>query len=429
MEERYGDRDRRRGIDRTFGWFVEEVGELSRALRRGSRENLEHEFSDAVAWLASLANQADVDLAEGARALPRRLPALRGRPVRMPLRGMRAGNATIAPRMRPAAATLTLVLLGALAFAQDGEEAAPPEQPAETTEETEQPAAVEFAFLDDYAEALAKAKAETRLLLVVAVPDWYDSPVWQAIRKESLDTSEGQDHLKDFVAVLEPESRDREVHARHRVPWRAHPLAVVLDTDGSYLGYHAGLPVEGNAAGWAEAVAAIVPRARRMREVRDGLAETPDDPALLLELGTLLVAAGEYARADDVFARVERVEPIGNEKRLGEARYQRLRMRVVGLLEGKKWGDVEPLCLKWRRRFSEHGRIADVLLLQANARFLAGDGDGAREMWTRLTEEHADTDAGKHAKSCLAEYPEKAEEPPTEKPAKQPPTKKPPPKK
>ena len=62
MEERYGERDRRRGIDRTFGWFVEEVGELSRALRRGPRDNLEHEFGDAFAWLASLANQAGVDL-------------------------------------------------------------------------------------------------------------------------------------------------------------------------------------------------------------------------------------------------------------------------------------------------------------------------------------------------------------------------------
>ncbi len=62
MDELYGDRDRRRGQDRTFGWFVEEVGELSRALRRGTPENLRHEFADVVAWLASLANSAGVDL-------------------------------------------------------------------------------------------------------------------------------------------------------------------------------------------------------------------------------------------------------------------------------------------------------------------------------------------------------------------------------
>jgi len=62
MEERYGDRDRRRGLDRTFGWFVEEVGELSAAFRKGTHADLEHEFSDAFAWLASLANLTGVDL-------------------------------------------------------------------------------------------------------------------------------------------------------------------------------------------------------------------------------------------------------------------------------------------------------------------------------------------------------------------------------
>ncbi len=66
MDERYGARDRTRGLDRTFGWFVEEVGELSRAFRKGDRANLEHEFGDAFAWLASLANLAGVDLAQTA---------------------------------------------------------------------------------------------------------------------------------------------------------------------------------------------------------------------------------------------------------------------------------------------------------------------------------------------------------------------------
>jgi NTP pyrophosphatase (non-canonical NTP hydrolase) len=62
MEERYGERDRRRGLDRTFGWFVEEVVELSRALRKGTREDLEHEFGDALAWLVSLGNLTGVDV-------------------------------------------------------------------------------------------------------------------------------------------------------------------------------------------------------------------------------------------------------------------------------------------------------------------------------------------------------------------------------
>ena len=38
------------------------MGELARALRKGDRANLELEFSDVLAWLASLANQEGVDL-------------------------------------------------------------------------------------------------------------------------------------------------------------------------------------------------------------------------------------------------------------------------------------------------------------------------------------------------------------------------------
>jgi len=63
MAALYGDRDAARGADATFRWLTEEVGEVARALRTGDRENLEHEFADALAWLASLANLVEVDLA------------------------------------------------------------------------------------------------------------------------------------------------------------------------------------------------------------------------------------------------------------------------------------------------------------------------------------------------------------------------------
>jgi NTP pyrophosphatase (non-canonical NTP hydrolase) len=63
MRAVYGARDRARGLARTFAWFTEECGELSRALFRGSPEDREREFSDVLAWLASLADQAGVDLA------------------------------------------------------------------------------------------------------------------------------------------------------------------------------------------------------------------------------------------------------------------------------------------------------------------------------------------------------------------------------
>jgi NTP pyrophosphatase (non-canonical NTP hydrolase) len=62
IERIYGDKDGARGTAGTFMWFSEEVGELSRALRRGKRENLEEEFADVLAWLSTLASMHGVDL-------------------------------------------------------------------------------------------------------------------------------------------------------------------------------------------------------------------------------------------------------------------------------------------------------------------------------------------------------------------------------
>jgi NTP pyrophosphatase (non-canonical NTP hydrolase) len=80
----YEARDRARGRDATFGWFVEEVGELSRALRRGDAANLRHEFSDAFAWLVSLANLAGVDMEEAAARYRRGCPRCGRTPCRCP---------------------------------------------------------------------------------------------------------------------------------------------------------------------------------------------------------------------------------------------------------------------------------------------------------------------------------------------------------
>jgi NTP pyrophosphatase (non-canonical NTP hydrolase) len=66
MRRLYLERDRGRGADATFRWLTEEVGELARALRRRDPSQLEHEFSDVLAWLASLANLLEVDLERAA---------------------------------------------------------------------------------------------------------------------------------------------------------------------------------------------------------------------------------------------------------------------------------------------------------------------------------------------------------------------------
>ena len=62
IEAIYYQRDSARGLAGTHMWFCEEVGELTRALRRGRREELEGEFADVLAWLATLASIAGVDL-------------------------------------------------------------------------------------------------------------------------------------------------------------------------------------------------------------------------------------------------------------------------------------------------------------------------------------------------------------------------------
>ena len=58
----YSSKDEARGIDGTFMWLMEEVGELAAALREGKREELAGEFADVLAWLATIANVARVDL-------------------------------------------------------------------------------------------------------------------------------------------------------------------------------------------------------------------------------------------------------------------------------------------------------------------------------------------------------------------------------
>ena len=64
VSDRYEQADRARGTPGTWLHFSEEIGELARALARNNdRANLEEEFADVIAWLCTLANINDVDLA------------------------------------------------------------------------------------------------------------------------------------------------------------------------------------------------------------------------------------------------------------------------------------------------------------------------------------------------------------------------------
>jgi NTP pyrophosphatase (non-canonical NTP hydrolase) len=79
-------RDRERGVDGTFRWMVEEVGELAKALRGGSADELTHEVGDVVAWLASVANLAGVDLETAAARYANGCPRCGNIPCTCPVR-------------------------------------------------------------------------------------------------------------------------------------------------------------------------------------------------------------------------------------------------------------------------------------------------------------------------------------------------------
>ena len=68
IERTYYAKDKGRGWQETFIWFVEEVGELGRALRAEGQTQIEGEFADVFAWLVTLASIYEVDLEAAARA-------------------------------------------------------------------------------------------------------------------------------------------------------------------------------------------------------------------------------------------------------------------------------------------------------------------------------------------------------------------------
>ena len=64
IRDMYMPRDVERGIEGTFMWLVEEVGELATALRHGTHDERAGEFADVLAWLATIANVAGIDLSQ-----------------------------------------------------------------------------------------------------------------------------------------------------------------------------------------------------------------------------------------------------------------------------------------------------------------------------------------------------------------------------
>ena len=80
----YAERDAERGVPATVAWLAEEVGELARAVRKGTRAEQVHELGDALAWLASLASQLGLSLEEAAERYAQGCPVCGASPCTCP---------------------------------------------------------------------------------------------------------------------------------------------------------------------------------------------------------------------------------------------------------------------------------------------------------------------------------------------------------
>ena len=84
IEATFGDRDRARGQSATVAWLAEEVGELAKAARKGTRDEQVHELGDVIAWVASLANQLGLSIEEAIDRYRAGCPRCSATPCRCP---------------------------------------------------------------------------------------------------------------------------------------------------------------------------------------------------------------------------------------------------------------------------------------------------------------------------------------------------------
>jgi NTP pyrophosphatase (non-canonical NTP hydrolase) len=78
------ERDAARGLDGSFRWMVEEVGELAKSFRRQDLAERTHEVGDVLAWLTSVATLAGVDLEAAAARYAEGCPRCERSPCECP---------------------------------------------------------------------------------------------------------------------------------------------------------------------------------------------------------------------------------------------------------------------------------------------------------------------------------------------------------
>jgi len=60
----YLKQDKKRGIQKTFLWLIEEIGELATLLKKSEidKDKISEELSDVIAWTISISNLLDIDI-------------------------------------------------------------------------------------------------------------------------------------------------------------------------------------------------------------------------------------------------------------------------------------------------------------------------------------------------------------------------------
>ena len=87
IERTYFERDAARGLDGTFMWFIEEVGELSTALREKDVAAQKEEFADVLAWLCTLASLVGIRMEDAAEKYKAGCPRCSRLPCECPTKG------------------------------------------------------------------------------------------------------------------------------------------------------------------------------------------------------------------------------------------------------------------------------------------------------------------------------------------------------
>jgi NTP pyrophosphatase (non-canonical NTP hydrolase) len=69
IKELYYTKDHARGVNGSFIWLVEEVGELATLLKKEDLEldKISEEIADIIAWTSSIANLLDIDIESALR--------------------------------------------------------------------------------------------------------------------------------------------------------------------------------------------------------------------------------------------------------------------------------------------------------------------------------------------------------------------------